>query len=183
MNQSAMLSTHATSDCRGYEFDYQSDFTQVLFSKHESLILKNLSLILKPLILFQFLEEARKGISHGSSTTANPEMSRNEQLDREKKQNRKSWKTSLLSWLKTDKKGKSTNHYQPTNSTTAPKLKRGHFSGPVRGIVGSRVLRSASGQLGGVFSETGETEVPYMCLAQLDNPQKLHSYGPVYLVT
>ncbi|KAI3455683.1 hypothetical protein Pfo_012346 [Paulownia fortunei] len=162
MNKSAVLSRYETADYCGYEFDYQADFTQ-------------------------FLEEARKSACHGTLNTAHLEAAGRKQLDWEKK-NRKSWKNSLFSWLKTDKKGKSTK--KPTNGTTVSKPRRGHVSGPVQGTVGGittgRAQRPVSGPLTGLFTSTrraGEYKVPYMCLGEFNNPQKLHSYGPVYSVT
>ncbi|KAG8380223.1 hypothetical protein BUALT_Bualt07G0171000 [Buddleja alternifolia] len=129
----------------------------------------------------QFLEEARKNTK--LSTSPREE----EQLDVEKK-SRKSWKNSLFSWLKSDKKSTTTKQ-----STTVYKPRRGQVSGPVQGNVAGNVVtigrarRAVSGPLTGLFSRSmkrvDEYEVPYMCLGQFYDPHKFHSYGPLYLVT
>lgn len=132
------------------------------------------------------MKEARKNANHVTSDT-NFQEPRKNQLDHGKK-NRKSLKSSLFSWLKTDKKRKSMK--PPTNDTVlVSKTKRGHVSGPVEattdGII-SRGRRAASGPLVCFINSTRrpeEYEVPYMCLDQLNNTQKLQSYGPIYLVT
>ncbi|KAK4395017.1 hypothetical protein Sango_1656000 [Sesamum angolense] len=136
-----------------------------------------------------FLEEARKNACLGNLHTAQLEAAGKKQLDSEKK-NRKSWKSSLFFWLKTDKKRFLTK--QSMKGSTVPKPRRQHFSGPVQGqgavggIMTAGSQRTASGPLISLFSSTKraeEYEVPYMCLGhQLNNPQKLHSYGPIYLV-
>ncbi|KAI3463187.1 hypothetical protein Pfo_019850 [Paulownia fortunei] len=162
MNKSPIRPRYESADYCSNEFDYQEDFTQ-------------------------FLEEARKNACKWTSNTAHLQAAGKEQLDGGKK-NRKSWKNSLFSWLKTDRKGKSTK--QPMNGTAISKPRRGHVSGPVQGTGGGittgRTQRASSGPLTGLFSSTRrveEYEVPYMCLGQLNDTQKLHSYGPVYLVT
>ncbi|PIN13742.1 hypothetical protein CDL12_13640 [Handroanthus impetiginosus] len=151
---------YETADSCGYEFDYQADFRQ-------------------------FLEEARNQRTL-NITNLEPALV-NKQIDWQKK-NRKSWKNSLFSWLKTDKRTKSTN--QQTKGATIAKPRSGHASGPIQGTMSglstAQAKKPASGPLIGLFSSTRraeEYEVPYMCLGQLNNPQKLHSYGPVYLVT
>ncbi|KAK4413716.1 hypothetical protein Salat_2784400 [Sesamum alatum] len=146
------------------EFDYQEDFTR-------------------------FLEEARKNAFNGISNAEQVEPARKERFDGEKK-SRKSWKKSLFSWLKPDRKSKSTK--EAMHNTNISKARRGYVSGPVEpagcgsgGATGT-AKRAASGPLTGLFSSTSrveEYEVPYMCLGQLNNTQKLQSYGPVYLVT
>ncbi|KAL7140472.1 hypothetical protein ABFS83_09G123000 [Erythranthe nasuta] len=167
MNKSATLSRYeSTADYYGYDFDYQTDFTK-------------------------FLEEARNSEKHGTSIATTPRLEvsgDDEQFNRERK-NKKSWKTSLLFWLKTDKKCKL--EKLQTNSTTVSKPIRGrHVSGPMQRIVGGgrgvSVRGPKSGPLTGLFSSTrgaDEYEVPYMCLGQHNNSQKLNSYGPLYLVT
>lgn len=131
--------------------------------------------------LFKFLEEARK-----NTVQIEPDVITEDkkQLNWEKKK-RKSWKSSLFSWLKNDKKSESLK--QQSNTTTlASKARRAHVSGPVMvGVAAGSVQRAASGPLTGLFGSTGsseEPEFPYMCLSQL-NKQRVHSYGPVYLVT
>ncbi|KAL8458804.1 hypothetical protein ACS0TY_035510 [Phlomoides rotata] len=155
MNKSAR---HEIGDYCSYEFDYQTDFTQ-------------------------FLEEARKN----ATPDTNFEKIQKKQLDHGKK-NPKSLKSSLFSWLKTGKKSRSMT--QLTNDTTLVlKTRLGHVSGPVKAAtdrVISRARRAASGPLLGCMNSTRrpeEYEEPYMCVDQLNNPQKLQSYGPIYLVT
>ncbi|KAH6773325.1 hypothetical protein C2S52_003798 [Perilla frutescens var. hirtella] len=148
-----------SADSFSHEFDYQADFTQ-------------------------FLEEARKNAYKVNSDAITIEE---KQLNWEKKK-RKSWKSTLFSWLKNDKK--SFFLKQPSNSTPlTSKVRRGHVSGPIEGPIGGtstgRAQRAGSGPLTGLFGSTGRSEkceVPYMCLGQL-NKHKIQSYGPVYLVT
>ncbi|KAL2234853.1 UNVERIFIED_CONTAM: Ubiquitin-conjugating enzyme E2 34 [Sesamum indicum] len=129
---------HESADYCVNEFDYQEDFTR-------------------------FLEEARNNAFKGISNTACLGPAREEQFDGEKK-NRKSWKKSLFSWLKPDKKSKSTK--EATNSTKICKARRGYVSGPVEptgcgsggGIATGRAKRAASGPLTGLFSSTRRVE-------------------------
>lgn len=137
--------------------------------------------------MLQFLEEARKNANHVVTSDTNFEKTREKQLDHGKK-SRKSLKSSLLSWLKTDKKCKSMK--EPTKDTNlVSKTRRGHVSGPVEATVGgviSRARRAASGPLSGLRNSTRrpeEYELPYVCLEQINDHQKLQSYGPIYLVT
>ncbi|KAG8388448.1 hypothetical protein BUALT_Bualt02G0126900 [Buddleja alternifolia] len=154
---------YESADYCGYEFDHQEDFTEVL-------------------------EEARKNAFHGTINTTNLEPARKKQIDGEIKK-RKSWKKSLFSWLRTDRKTKSTKH--PTNGNAVSKPKRGHVSGPVlesEGCVATgKARKGVSVPLASLFRSTRtaeeEHEVPYMCLSQLNNPRKVKFYGPVYSVT
>ncbi|XP_073303836.1 uncharacterized protein [Primulina huaijiensis] len=157
---------YETRDCCSYEFDYQAGFTQ-------------------------FLEEARKNASQERFNIANIGGAPQQQLDGEK-QKKKSWKNSIFFWFKIDRKNKSTK--QSMSGATVSKPGRGwvHVSGPIQGSVGnitgnSRRQNLASGPLTGLFGSTDRAEdcyqVPYLCLGQLKNPHRVHSYGPVYLVT
>lgn len=136
--------------------------------------------------IFQFLKEARNS---SFQVHVNAVVTNEKKIDSEKKQ-RKSWKKSLFSWLKNDNKSKS---LKQLPHTTAPALKarRAHVSGPLGRAVGSGVTtgkarRGDSGPLAGLFGSAGrpgELEVPYMCLDEELNKQKIQAYGPVYLVT
>ncbi|CAA2972878.1 Hypothetical predicted protein [Olea europaea subsp. europaea] len=163
--KSPMYKKYDSADYFDYEFDCQADFKQ-------------------------FLEEARRNECQGNLKTETIEkVGFRGQVDGEKK-NRKSWKNSLFSWLKTDKKNKSVGQQSPRKGTVGSELRRGPFSGPVRasegggGITG-RPRKPTSGPIIGLFSSNKrvEDEVPYMSLGQLNNPQEVQSYGPVYLVT
>ncbi|GFP90568.1 hypothetical protein PHJA_001200900 [Phtheirospermum japonicum] len=163
MNKSAVFSRYETADY--HDFDYQADFTQ-------------------------FLEEAKKTAHQETINTAQVEAHGEKQLNNSVKKSRTSWKKSLFSWLKIDKKSENSDQ-QLTNVKKVLKPKRGHVSGPVQGnvaevITKSRSHKPASGPLTGLFGSAkgaDEYKVPYMCLGQINDPHKLQSYGPVYLVT
>ncbi|KAK4410461.1 Ubiquitin-conjugating enzyme E2 34 [Sesamum angolense] len=129
---------HESADYCINEFGYQEDFTR-------------------------FLEEARNNAFKGIPNPACLEPARKEQFDGEKK-NRKSWKKSLFSWLKPDRKSKSTK--EAMNSTKISKARRGYMSGSVEptgcgsggGIAAGRAKRAASGPLTGLFSSTRRVE-------------------------
>eukprot|EP00262_Sarcandra_glabra_P014576 TRINITY_DN428_c0_g1_i1.p1 TRINITY_DN428_c0_g1~~TRINITY_DN428_c0_g1_i1.p1 ORF type:complete len:134 (-),score=12.80 TRINITY_DN428_c0_g1_i1:269-670(-) len=117
-----------------------------------------------------------------------------DQAAREGKKSKKSWKSSLFSWLKFEKKIKPHSEvFTHKESSSGFKLsipKRGAVSGPIYGSIEgtSTVYRSkrlASGPLTGLFTPTRkrETEVPYMCLYQLNQPPNVRSFGPMYLVS
>lgn len=139
-----------------------------------------------PTVSFQFVEEARKNAIQGPSTPPDLMAARRHQTDGEKKK-KKTWKTSLFSWLKNSK---STN--QHINNATVSRARPGHISGPIPGTVDISIATgriktrgTASGPLSGLFSSTRaeDHEVPYMSLGKTSYPQQVHPYGPVYLVT
>lgn len=166
--------------CEVQESDTTSTISNILHNVSETLHWCN--------FLLQFLEEARKNANHVVTSGTNFEENRKKQLDHGKK-SRKSLKSSLFSWLKTDKKCKSTKEPRTKDANLVSKTRRGHVSGPVDATTDgsvSRARRAASGPLFGFRNSTRrpeEYEVPYMCLDQLNNHQKLQSYGPIYLVT
>lgn len=141
--------------------------------------------------LYQFLEEARHhhaGVDFQSSPF-NPEESGKKRLPEEKQQGKKSWKNSLFSWWKTDRK-RNRPQVEPTGSSYISVTKRRLVSGPIHGSGKTNDgrqwhRRSTSGPLTGLFNPTKRVEngVPYVSLDQLDRPHAVHTYGPVYLVT
>lgn len=143
--------------------------------------------------LSQFLKEAKsralednfKGVPPHAGETRKADT---QGMDRKK---RKSWKSSLFSWLKMDRKNKTMVEVEPTTNNTKVRRGGGMFSGPIMHSNGvsisssSRSRKPTSGPLPSLFNpsmrDEGNEIVPYMCLnQQLVNP---HSFGPVYLVT
>lgn len=137
----------------------------------------------------QFLEEARRRTcdDEGNFKDAPPGTEETRKTESNgKKRNKKSWKSSLFSWLKSDKKCE--NLVEPLHGSVTPKLRRGIVSGPIHGsaagLVPARPRNPTSGPLTSLFNLADkEDEVPYMCLSHLTNPHEAQSYGPVYLVT
>ncbi|CAK9144690.1 unnamed protein product [Ilex paraguariensis] len=166
MKKSPIYPNYDSGDYYGCEFDLQVDFTE-------------------------FLEEARKHTSEGNFDVAPPypeEEGKKQLVEVGERKNKKSWKSSLFSWLKPDKKSKPI--VEPSNTTPyISKPKRGYVSGPIHGNGGGgaigRPRRPTSGPIMSLFNPTKkvENEIPYMCLDQLNNPHGFQSYGPVYLVT
>ncbi|MED6170719.1 hypothetical protein PIB30_033683 [Stylosanthes scabra] len=124
----------------------------------------------------QFLEEARQ---HGkeeklkSSSSVHPEESR-----AQIKEKKKSWKISLVSWLKSENKSntsKSKNKNNNNNITQSNayyhsnKNDHGNVSGPLTSFF-KGTKRKESG------------EIPYMSLHH-GNHAKSQNYGPLYMVT
>ncbi|TXG68167.1 hypothetical protein EZV62_003102 [Acer yangbiense] len=155
---------YEASDYGVHEFDPQLDFSQ-------------------------FLEEARqhaKEVNFEASSTYTEEIGKKKQLEGEKKI-KKSWKNSLLSWWKVHKKSKPS--MEPAASTNISNPRKGHVSGPIYGSGRGdemKLRRPTSGPITNLFNpiNTGEDEIPYMCLDQINNnSHHVKSYGPVYLVT
>lgn len=164
MMKSPSQSTYEASHYDDYGFDLQQDFCQ-------------------------FLEEARQ---HGKeaklkSSSVHPEESRKTGSEKEKK-GKKSWKSSLTSWWKTDKKSK---HSEKTTTNSKSKSSgkwNGHSSGPMyrssRSSDGKH-WRPSSGPLVSLFKSTkkDENEIPYISLHQHNNsPPAEQNYGPLYVV-
>ncbi|KAG6664974.1 hypothetical protein I3843_02G113300 [Carya illinoinensis] len=139
----------------------------------------------------QFLEEARH---HGrvvdfQSSPLYPEEKGKKRLAGDKQASKKSWKNHLFSWWKTEKKSEP--RVKSTSSSYMNSLPKRHLvSGPIHGSGKTknndgRHGRPSSGPLTGLFNPTKrvENEIPYMCLDEVDRPQALQTYGPVYLVT
>nr|XP_027125274.1 uncharacterized protein LOC113741832 isoform X2 [Coffea arabica] len=105
MKTSPVFPRNEAGNYFGYEFDPHADFAQ-------------------------FLEEARKRTcDEGSFKVAPPDTEETRKTESNgEKRNKKSWKSSLFSWLKSDKK--SDNLVEPLHGSAAPKLRRGIVSGP-----------------------------------------------------
>ncbi|XAR49825.1 hypothetical protein NMG60_11003978 [Bertholletia excelsa] len=163
MKKSPIYPGHDGGD---YDFDPQADF-------------------------LQFLEEARRHASQENVEAdlyfhpGEAQMGRSDEVKRSKR----SWKRSVFSWFKSEKKSNSS--MAPPTSFHVSKPRRGHVSGPIHtnGGGGSsdkdKPRRPMSGPLKGLFQSTKKTEsgIPYMCLDKLTSPHGVQSYGPVYLVT
>ncbi|GKU92747.1 hypothetical protein SLEP1_g6435 [Rubroshorea leprosula] len=157
MMKSPMHPSIETSDCSGYEFDPGVNFSE-------------------------FLKEARQ-----YATEVKPQESCGNSEVKGEERRKKSWRSSLFSWWKTDKKSSKPG----TGAADAPrrsyKPKKGYFSGPILGNarVNRKSQRPSSGHVTTVFNPTRkeENEVPYMCLDQPNNSPHVNAYGPLYSVT
>lgn len=143
-------------------------------------------------VLTQFLSEARKytGQDILGATPPPPHLEESagkKKVDAERKPRNPSWKRSLFSWLKRDKKNKNREE-APKNSHGATKPRCEYVSGLVRGSgdgAAARPWKPLSGPITSLFNGINqeENEVPYMCLQKMNSPKDVQSYGPVYLVT
>ncbi|XP_059643807.1 uncharacterized protein LOC132285632 isoform X2 [Cornus florida] len=163
MKKSPIYPKYEAGDYNDYGFDPQVDFSQ-------------------------FLEEARKHTSKENFEAAPPPClgGAGKKHLGEAKTKKKSWKESLFSWWKDDKKSNSS--VEPPTIPHTAKSKRGNASGPIYGSGGGascKPRRPTSGPLTRFFHPTRrvENEMPYICLGQLNNTHDVQSYGPVYLVT
>ncbi|KAF8011260.1 hypothetical protein BT93_J1768 [Corymbia citriodora subsp. variegata] len=135
----------------------------------------------------QFLDEARQHICEPNvraSAQNSAEMVAKRNPGEDKKR-RKSWKSSLLSWLRTEKKSKPQAAPASHHHNHKP---RKIVSGPIFGASkesDARLRRLNSGSFSNLFNSTkrAENEMRYMSLEELDKPQGVKNYGPVYLVT
>ncbi|KAI4329019.1 hypothetical protein L6164_021326 [Bauhinia variegata] len=137
----------------------------------------------------QFLEEAKH---HGKeaklkSSSVYPEEAEKKGTEKEKKA-KKSWKTSLLSWWKADKKGNRKVESTKTSKAKVSEKRQGHVSGPIYNAGKGKDAKHRyvkSGPLTSLFNPTkgkgeeNEIEIPYMSL----NPGKVQNFGPTYKVT
>ncbi|KAL6996181.1 hypothetical protein U1Q18_006315 [Sarracenia purpurea var. burkii] len=137
----------------------------------------------------QFLEEARKhtGEENFKVTAQYPDEAQKRQADETKKK-KKSWKRSLFSWWKTNKKINSSNEPLTCLNISEPGCRHLSASGLLygsRGRAGCKPQHPKSAPLESFFPPTkrAENEMPYVCLDKLNNPHNVQSYGPVYLVT
>lgn len=130
----------------------------------------------------QFLEEAK--------THASEEEGRKD--SKEKTKAKRSWKASIFSWMKANKKEEQQQQQQLTIKTEyrKPTRRQGYVSGPINGVKGcktQRLRRQSSGPLSGLFhqrTKMEEFQMPYTSLGKLNkSPENLSNYGPVYLVT
>ncbi|KAK9281759.1 hypothetical protein L1049_004664 [Liquidambar formosana] len=162
MKKSPIHPKYELANFNGYVFDPQVDFSQ-------------------------FLEEARQHAREGDLKVPSPNREEaGERSSGEEKKSKRSWKNSLFSWWKADKKTKP--HVEPAIITQISNSRRGHVSGPIYGSGGGvigRHRRPTSGPLTSLFNPTkrAENEMPYMCLDKLNNSHVVEAYGPVYLVT
>lgn len=133
------------------------------------------------------MEEAKQ---HGKeeklkTSSVYPEETRKTESEKGKKGG-KSWKSSLISWWKSDKKSKVKEESTNNSNSKVYVKKQCHVSGPInssyKGPHGKKQWRPSSGPLTNLFKPTKreENEIPYMCLHQENNPQ---NYGPLYVVT
>ncbi|KAI3426639.1 uncharacterized protein J3R85_009840 [Psidium guajava] len=135
----------------------------------------------------RFLDEARQhkceqNVSASSQYSSEVVGKRNLGENRRSK---KSWKSSLLSWLRTEKKTKPQAEPASHHHNHKP---RKIVSGPIFGASKESdawLRRLNSGSFSGLFNPTKrvENEMRYMSLEQLDKPHGVKNYGPVYLVT
>ncbi|KAL6335300.1 hypothetical protein AAG906_029541 [Vitis piasezkii] len=135
----------------------------------------------------QFLEEARRHARQGNPQGPSPhgDEAGKGRLSEEKR-SKKSWKSTLFSWWKADKKNKPSVEQVPCSRISDPR--RGHVSGPIYGSgrrTDSKQRRPTSGPLTSLFNPTrkAETDIPYVSLNQLSSSHSAQAYGPVYLVT
>ncbi|XP_020238363.1 uncharacterized protein LOC109817511 [Cajanus cajan] len=137
-----------------------------------------------------FLEEAKQ---HGKeaklkSSSVYPEES-GKAGSKEEKKGKKSWKSSLTSWWKSDKKSGKHSENPTNNSKPKGSVKRhGHSSGPMYNSCNSsdgKHWRPTSGPLVSLFkpSKREENDIPYISLHQQNSPPTGKNYGPLYVVT
>ena len=142
------------------------------------------------------MEEARK---HGNiGKEAKQKISSVHPEDAKKgseteKKIKKSWKKSLISWWKSDKKNKQIVNPANNSQSHVSGKRKGHVSGPIynnstgKGPEYNKLRHPTSGPIMGLFKPTkkmeDENETPYMTLHQQSNLPGVQSYGPVYMVT
>ncbi|CAI9280854.1 unnamed protein product [Lactuca saligna] len=126
----------------------------------------------------QFLEEAKtNALEEGRKDS------------KEKTKAKRSWKASIFSWMKANKKEEQQQLTIKTEYRN-PTRRQGYVSGPINGVKScktQRLKRQSSGPLSGLFyqrTKMEEFEMPYTSLGKLNkSPENLSNYGPVYLVT
>ncbi|GLT46195.1 hypothetical protein SLA2020_199690 [Shorea laevis] len=137
----------------------------------------------------EFLEEARQYARevHPQESYGNSEVTGEKRLGEGEKRRKKSWKSSLFSWWKAEKKSNKPSMHPANAPPRISKPKKGYVSGPICGNtrVDTRSQRPSSGPLTILFNPTKKEEagVPYMCLDQQNNSHYVNAYGPIYLVT
>ncbi|RAL42651.1 hypothetical protein DM860_009158 [Cuscuta australis] len=141
-----------------YEFDPHSDFEQ-------------------------FLAEGR---NHARRVTLDVTSHLQESCEKKKMGKKSSWKRSLFSWLKREKKTKNGKKGMKFS------MQRNEcVSGPVNFhgsemATAARLRKTVSGPITNLFSgedKDAKEIVPYICLGKMNTPKVVQSYGPVYLVT
>ncbi|XP_038996596.1 uncharacterized protein LOC120121263 [Hibiscus syriacus] len=154
MSNSPTSPKHETKDRSCYEFDPRVNFSQ-------------------------FLEDARQ---HARGINLQRSSSCSETRSGAAKKSKKSWRHSLFSWCKIDRKSKP-------GSDPVHVSNKHYDSGPLCGTtkgVETPSLRPLSGPPFSVLfapRRKMENELPYTSLDRLNNPYHVNSYGPVYLVT
>ncbi|XP_057980446.1 uncharacterized protein LOC131166150 [Malania oleifera] len=131
------------------------------------------------------LEEARKHAREGNAEVSSPYQDKptEKNMNKVNKNSKKSWKNSLFSWWKVEKKSRP--DMEPARGLYAPKLRRGYASGPIFGSrenVERRPWCPSSGFRFNPGKREQQNAIPYMHLDQLD-PHAARTYGPLYLVT
>ncbi|KAI4355352.1 hypothetical protein L6164_004133 [Bauhinia variegata] len=167
MTESPMHPNYEKSYYDAYGFDLQEDFSQ-------------------------FLEEAKR---HGKeaklkSSSVYPEEAQKKGTEKEKKA-KKSWRTSLISWWKADKKGNLEKEPPKDSQAKVSGKRQVHVSGPIYNTgkgIDAKHRRTISGPLTSLFKATkgkgveNEIDVPYMSLSQQNSTGKVQSFGPIYKV-
>ncbi|KAJ1390772.1 hypothetical protein SESBI_37179 [Sesbania bispinosa] len=128
----------------------------------------------------QFLEEAKQHVNEAKLkiSSVHPEES--------EKKDKKSWKSSLVSWWKADKKSK---HQVIQSKVSVSGKRKNNVSGPIYNCgkgpdVNVKYRRPISGPLTNLFKPTkSEIPIPYMSLHQQNSPRPVYNYGPLYVVT
>ncbi|XVE51774.1 hypothetical protein DITRI_Ditri02bG0068100 [Diplodiscus trichospermus] len=188
MSKSPEFPKCETSGYACYEFDPQVNFSQKVATL--SIAILNLSGfgLLSLTLCDQFLEEAKQ---HARDMSLQRSSSCSEVIGKKRlggeKKGKKSWKNSLFSWWKIDRKSKTSTN--PMDGHNISKPTKGYASGPLHGTASRGIdtprRRPTSGPVSILFNPTRklENEVPYMCLDQPNDPYQINAYGPVYLVT
>ncbi|WJX86659.1 hypothetical protein P8452_68941 [Trifolium repens] len=166
MNKSSAQPSHYDND---YGYDPQQDFSM-------------------------FLEEAKEAKLKSSSVY--PEEGSKKTGSEKETKRKKSWKSTLTSWLKFDKKNKvketSNNNPKVSEKTKSHVSERrhGHVSGPIhnsyKSYDGKQHKHPFSGPLmTSLFKPTKreDNEIPYMTLDQQNSSHPVQNYGPLYVVS
>ncbi|KAK4778077.1 hypothetical protein SAY87_018264 [Trapa incisa] len=149
----------------------------------------------------QFLSEARQHKTDSNILASSPNVElEGKRRSGDEKRGKKSWKRSLFSWCRSEKKANRPRVEPATDVFHKPRPQRGYTSGPIldssaRGGGGGAELlrhyRPTSGPLSGLFGKgkrsESETSTPYVTLGGGQNGRSngaaTSPYGPVYLVT
>ncbi|KAJ9568460.1 hypothetical protein OSB04_004426 [Centaurea solstitialis] len=132
----------------------------------------------------QFLKEAKTHACQQESL----HVTGKDQLSGATKLNNKSWKSSIFSWLKANKKKSShkkvIQEEPPPPSKSSPKIRPSYVSGPINRISADRPKRPTSGPLiSTLFKTKEEFQRPYISLGKINNSRDVNPYGPIYMVT
>lgn len=139
-----------------------------------------------------FLAEAKE---HGhesklKSSSVYPEEGSKKTGPEKVRKGKKSWKSSLVSWWKIDKKSKDKETTNKNSIAKVSEKRQGHVSGPIlnsyKGYDGKQKNPFSGPLITSLFKPTKrseENEIPYMTLHQQNNPHPVQNYGPLYVVT